>query len=378
MKKTLTFSLLLLLIVSSLTQVLADGKSSYAAGPIHSLAVKKDGTVWGWGHNGSGELGIENEGNFYQPMQVKSLKNILYVASGGYNDGMSYNFHNLALSKDGTVWAWGYNRDGKLGDGTTEARKSPIVVKGLKGIIAIAAGDNHSVALAKDGSVWQWGAGKEVPCKVAGIKDVIAISAGSYHTIALKKDGTVWGWGSNEVYQLGNDPSVKDYTKPVAIKGIKDVTSISAGAYNSVFLKKDGTVWVTGANLEGAVYSAVKVNKPTKIAGLEKVIAISSWSDVLALKKDGTVWKWGVRSSFNEKGELIKIDVPKLKAEKIEGISNVVSIVNGESHSLAIKKDGTMWAWGFNFYGQIGDGKKPNNEDGYDFKKTPVKCKFVP
>ena len=121
-----------------------------AGGDSHSLALKSDGTVWAWGYNGCGQLGDGSTTNRLTPVQVSGLTGVVAIAGGGS--------HSLALKSDGTVWAWGCNDYGQLGDGTTTNRLTPVQVSGLTGVVAIAGGGAHSLALKSDGTVWAWGA----------------------------------------------------------------------------------------------------------------------------------------------------------------------------------------------------------------------------
>ncbi|HLZ19882.1 MAG TPA: SdrD B-like domain-containing protein, partial [Smithellaceae bacterium] len=120
-----------------------------AAGYSHSLALKSDGTVWAWGNNGNGQLGIGTITNSYIPAQVSGLTDVIAIAAGGH--------HSLAIKANGTVWAWGYNGYGQLGIGTTTNSLTPVQVSNLSGITAIAAGGNHSLALTSSGGVRAWG-----------------------------------------------------------------------------------------------------------------------------------------------------------------------------------------------------------------------------
>ncbi|MGB9849149.1 MAG: Ig-like domain-containing protein, partial [Moorellaceae bacterium] len=178
-----------------------------AGGDNHSLAVKSDGTVWAWGWNYYGQLGDGTTINHTTPMRVTNLTGVVAVAAGIY--------HSLALKSDGTAWAWGWNGYGHLGDGTTTNRTAPVQVQGLTGVVAVAAGGYHSLALKSDGTVWAWGRNYEgqlgdgtttnryTPVQVKNLTGVVAVAAGYYHSLALKSDGTVWAWGRNYEGQLG-------------------------------------------------------------------------------------------------------------------------------------------------------------------------------
>src|SRR5581483_5454341 len=216
-------------------------------GESHSLAVTTDGSVWAWGGNGSGQLGDGTTTDRATPARVGGLERVTPVAAGGG----PYGSHSLALDADGTVWAWGDNSHGELGDGTTTSHPTPTRVAGLGRVTAIAAGDAHSLALLDDGSVWAWGnndAGqlgdattdaRPRPVQVRGLERVTAIAAGTYFSLALTNDGSVWAWGANGSGQLGHDTStscpgfLKDTpcsVVPVPVRAVIKVKLISAGA----------------------------------------------------------------------------------------------------------------------------------------------------
>jgi len=222
------------------------------AGRDHSLALKSDGTVWAWGYNYNGELGDGTRTIRQTPVQVLNLTNVKAVA-GGYN-------HNLAIKNDGTVWAWGANHYGQLGDGTTTDRNTPVQVSGLTGVIAVAGGADHSLALKGDGTVWAWGENDSgqlgdgtatdrlTPVQVTGLSGVVSIGAGSMHSVALRGDGTVWAWGENNWGQLGDGTSTIQKLTPVKVSCPTGIQSIAVGAAFSLALRGDGTVWAWGDN----------------------------------------------------------------------------------------------------------------------------------
>lgn len=196
------------------------GSPQVAAGDYHSLALKSDGTVWAWGYNVCGQLGDGTTTSKTTPVQVFGLTGITAIAGGGY--------HSLALKSDGTVWAWGDNGYGQLGDGTITQRIAPVQVYGLTGITTIAAGNCHSLALKSNGTVWAWGwngygqlgdgttTDKITPVQVSCLTGITTIAAGGISSLALKSDGTVWAWGDNYFGQLG-DGTRTDRKIPVTV-----------------------------------------------------------------------------------------------------------------------------------------------------------------
>ncbi|MCL6560248.1 MAG: hypothetical protein K6U74_15935, partial [Firmicutes bacterium] len=224
---------------------------SVAAGCSHSIALKDDGTVWVWGYGPAAGL---DQGSSV-PRQVYGLTDVVGIAAG--------NYHSLALKRDGTVWAWGQNNEGQLGDGTKyNNRYEPVQVAGLSDVVAIAGGGGHSLALKNDGTVWAWGWNQDgqlgdgtttsttTPVQVAGLSNVVVIAAGERHSLALRGDGTVWAWGYNGYGQLG-DGTTDNRLTPAQVPGLSGIISIAAGIYHSLALKSDGTVWAWGYNEMG-------------------------------------------------------------------------------------------------------------------------------
>jgi alpha-tubulin suppressor-like RCC1 family protein len=357
-----------------------------AAGDYHSLALKEDGTVWAWGRNDYGQLGDGTKINRSTPVQLK-ISGVKALVAGG--------LYSLALKNDGTVWTWGDNFSGQLGDGTTTQRSTPVQVK-ISGVKALAAGDYHSLALKEDGTVWAWGKNTyghlgdgtiiqrsaPVQLKISGVK---ALAAGDYHSLALKEDGTVWAWGKNDYGQLG-DGTTTNRSAPVQVKGegrpgFSGVKALASGADHSLALKSDGTVWAWGKNDYGQLGDGTTTNRSTpvttsgllKTSGLSGVTALTAgYGHSLALKEDGTVWTWG----YNKYGELgdgtttnRSTPITTSGLLKTSGLSGVTALASGDHHSLVTRGDGTVWAWGNNEYGQLGDGTTANSS-------TPVQVKI--
>jgi len=356
------------------TPVQAAGLSdvvAIAAGYYHTVALKSDDSVWVWGANFSGQLGDGSTIYRLSPMQVAGISGVTAIAAG--------HAHTVVLKSDGSVWAWGRNIDGQLGDGSTTNQSSSVQVASLSDVVAIAAGNDHTVALELDGSVWAWGvnyhgqlgdgsrteAGGGIfsPVQVTGLSDVAAIAAGNAHTVALKSDGSVWAWGSNSFGQLGDDARTEwneGISSPVQVAGLSDVTAIAAGFAHTVALKSDGSVWAWGRNGVGQLGDGSTTgadegtSSPVQVAGLSDVTAIAAGSShTVALKSDGSVWAWG----YNYYGQLGDGSTTNQSSPvQVAGLSDVTAIVASGEHTVALKSDGSVWAWGYNYYGQLGDG----------------------
>lgn len=329
---------------------------SLAGGYGHSVAILKDGTVWAWGLNVSGQLGDNTQSNRFEPAQVKNLRNAVAVAAG--------RDHSLALLADGTVWSWGSNTSKQLGDGDSFDRWTPVQVKGLSDVVAITAGARFNLALKADGTVWGWGQNSQgqvgdgstdqrsTPVQVKGLTDVKVIASGANHSLAIKKDGTLWAWGSNQHGQLG-DGSTTDRTTPVQIKSMTDVVQVAGGLDHSLALKRDGSVWSWGQNDHGQLGDGTTTRRssPKQIAGLQAVHSIASGEATsFAVRQDGTIWGWGYNAS-NQMADGGKTDRPV--PAQINGISGVVKVATGHaSHVLALTDAGRLWTWGNNTSGQ--------------------------
>lgn len=331
-------------------------KNMIVSGYKQALLLKDDGTVMKWG-------------NKSKPAAVMGLKNVKSMAASSGCHG------SFALLDDGTVWAWGWNYWRHLGTGSQEYIPSPEKVQGIGDVVSIAAGVSHTLALRKDGSVWVWGMNwygqlgigrdSDTPYQVPGLKKIKQISAGYFHSLALAEDGTVWRWGGygNSEFEF---PIAYAVNTPVPIETPGKIIAISAGGMHNALLCEDGTVWACGYNTfrqlgSNRVFNEI-LDGPVRVGGLSQVKAISAGGQfTLALKEDGTVWAWG----FNENGELgngaydektrIALGDNKSEPTEVFELQDVVEIAAGCFHAMAVTNDGGIWAWGSNDEGQLGD-----------------------
>ncbi len=213
---------------------------SIAAGGIHSLLACNDGSVWSWGDNTYGQLGDGGTSNQVEPVQVMNINTAIAVAAGSD--------HSLALLADGKVMAWGRNAQGQLGEGTLFDRSVPVLVLGLANAKAIAAGDGFSMALLTDGTVKAWGANtfgqlgdgttteRHLPVSVSGLSNVTSIAAGQRHALALLTDNTVKAWGDNTYGALGDGTNVS-HSSPVTIPAYTGAQALAAGGYHTLAIR---------------------------------------------------------------------------------------------------------------------------------------------
>ncbi|PKM94318.1 MAG: hypothetical protein CVU84_12745 [Firmicutes bacterium HGW-Firmicutes-1] len=334
-----------------------DQVSKISSGQVHNLMLKSDGTVWAWGANTYGQLGNGTTESSNSPIKVKGLDHIINIFAGDE--------HNLALKSDGTVWAWGVNDYGQLGNGTLDDKHEPIQVKDIYDVISMSAGYAHSIFLTSDGTVWGCGINEEgelgdntfisrkVPVKAVEIKNVKVIATGDRHNLAIKHDGTVWAWGANRSGQLG-DSTLVDKNIPFQVTGLEDIVQVKGGKEHSLALKKDGTIWAWGYNEHGTLGDGTTIDRlePVQVLGLENIIDLDAGNNHnIALKNDNTVWTWG----FNSQGMLGNgsLNFSSIPVQAI-GLSNVEQITAGGEYNFAITADQNVWSWGKNDYGQLG------------------------
>ena len=264
-------------------------------------------------------------------------------------------------------WAWGNNEYGQLGDGTTTERHTPVQTASVTYIRALTGGWRHTVALRTDETVWtcgwnargQLGDGttddSETPVQVGALTNVRAVAAGDKHCLALLWDGTVWGWGANDSHQIVA-AGASEYTAPVRVPGLSDVKAVAAGWTHGVAVKTDGSVWTWGNNTKGQLGIGETGGGPwgaTQVVNLANVQTVAGgWYHSVALKTDGTVWAWG----YNVHGQVGDDTTEDRNTPvQVSNLTNVQAIAAGKCHTLALKSDGTVWAWGDNGRGQLGD-----------------------
>jgi alpha-tubulin suppressor-like RCC1 family protein len=298
----------------------------------------------------------------FKPGISSETKTAAYLVGEQVSTGEN---HTLALGGDGTVWACGRNEYGQLGRSTAAETAK---VFGLVGMTAIAGGSNHSLALKYDGTVWSWGYNyygqvgdgtttqRLTPVPVIGLSGVAAISGGYDYSLALKSDGTVWGWGANYANQLG-DGTTSARVSPVQVVGLTGVVAIAAGQYFGLALKSDGTVWAWGDNSYGQLgsnYTPPGASTPLQVGTITNVIAIAAGtSHALALRDDGSVWAWGT-NAYGQLGD--NTTNSRGVAAPVMLTGQYVAVAAGLANSAALKSDGTLYTWGQNQYGQIGNG----------------------
>jgi len=284
---------------------------SLAAGGFHSLQVKFDGTAWASGWNANGQLGRGNNNNLSLPHVVlaNNFNEVPLMSCLGVAAGFA---HTVALRTDGSVWTWGSDANGQLGDGGANTDSSiPVRVTALTNMLAVAAGSNHCLAVRGDGTVWTWGLGTSgqlgqgsnlstnVPVRALVISNTVVVAGGNAHSLALRADGSVWSWGLGTSGQLGRGNTLST-NRPDRVNIVTNIVSVAAGDFHSLAVRADGTVWAWGLGTNGQLGNGNNTStvQAIQISGLSGVMAVAGGgAHSLGLKGDGTVWSWGLNSS---------------------------------------------------------------------------------
>ena len=317
--------------------------------------------AFAWGSNSGGQLGDGTTTARKTPVQAGTGTQWV-SATAGQN-------YTLAVRTDGTLWAWGDNSSsGQLGDGTTTNRSAPVQVGTGTNWDSVSAGLLHTVAVKTDGTLWAWGnngsgqlgdgttTNRSTPVQVGTSTAWASVAAGGTHTVALRTDGTLWAWGDNLRGELG-DGTTTARSAPAQV-GTAHWASVAAGQHHTVAIKADHTLWSWGWNSLGQVGDGTTINRLSPV----QVGTDTDWSSLgvggttvhsLAIKTNGTLWAWG----FNRDGQVGNgTTTNQTSPVQVGTDTDWASAATGQWHSLAVKANGTLWAWGNNESGQLGDG----------------------
>lgn len=305
------------------------------------------GQVWAWGSGHAGRLGNAGWWDSATPVPVRDLSGVTAMAAAGH--------YSLALHSNGTIWTWGIGPTDReeydlprtdLGPVPPSPAMTPARVPGLSGVASLVALGDRVCAVKSDGTLWGWGHTIEgysilTPTQVQGIADVRAVAGSTWYTLALKRDGTLWRWNDGG--------GRRDERTPVQFQlGSTEVAAIAAGEGQFLVLMRDGTVWrqrmsQSWQTIDGSI---------EQVPGLSQVTAITyAYDHFLALRSDGIVWAWG-HNPFGELGNGTNED--SMTPVQVQDLDGVVAIAAGAYVSAALKGDGTVWVWGNNHFGQLG------------------------
>jgi hypothetical protein len=337
-----------------------------AVGSSHTLAIKADGSLWAWGINNYGQLGIGSSGQAESsPVQVGAETNWATVAAGGG--------HTLAIKTDGSLWAWGHNNNGQLGIGTYDGyghgQNAPVQVGNETNWVVVSAGGSHTVAIKADGSLWAWGyfdsntIRNNSPVRVGGATNWVAVPAGGM--LVIKADGSLWTLGPRYLGQYPLDAK--------RVGAGADWTTYAAGSTHYLAVKTDGSLWAWGENNYGQLGigsggSGQAESNPVRVGTASDWAAVSANGRCsLGIRTDGGLWAWG----YNWNGQLGLgsggSGNSRNAPARVGADTDWATVATSGGYTLAIKTDGSLWAWGMNDYGQLGVGA--SGDDQY----APVK-----
>jgi alpha-tubulin suppressor-like RCC1 family protein len=350
--------------VSNITVTCSGIWRQLSAGYAFTLGIRQDDTLWAWGRNTFGQLGIGTSVGSVVPVQVGHGGNWKAVAAG-------LDFA-VGITQDGTLWAWGNNEFGQLGNGTLAPESSPIQVGEGSDWVAVASGTSHALAIRADRTLWGWGrndfgsvgsgtatTAERVPVQVGdGGSTWVAIAAGWFHSVAVNSDGSLWTWGRNIFGQLG-DGGYSNQETPIRVGGDfgdTDWAAIAAGGDHTAATKTDGSLWSWGYNHDGQIGDGTIEYRHTPV----RLGNDLDWSAIalgpnhsIGTKSDGSLWTWG----WNYYGQL-GIGNWNDAHSPVPVVANdtFAVAVAGQYHSLALALDGHLEVWGANEAGQLGDG----------------------
>jgi alpha-tubulin suppressor-like RCC1 family protein len=362
------------------------GVTAIAGGTAHNVACTQDGSVYTWGYNTNGELGNGGTAVNATPTKIPGIYWAVSVAAGAN--------HTSVVTEDGVVWSFGYNNNGQVGDNTLVSKTNKTVTVNLRltGAFNVSAGQDHTLALQDTGMVWSWGINANgqlgfadhsdgaVPRVIPGLEGIVSIAAGGNFSLALGSEGRVYSWGANDMGQLGNATTV-DRDTPTAIAGLTNMINIGAGRNFGLACDLQNHLWLwgnwqTGYSGGAAIYT--NYTTPQLIANGTTPLGhvLTAGENHIALLS-GSLVVVGGSNLYGQLGQGNNFLSTYGFGYSPSGLSNVIDVASGDNHVVALKADGTVWCWGRNQFGQLGDntGPLPPPNPGPGYKAIPTQVK---
>jgi alpha-tubulin suppressor-like RCC1 family protein len=340
------------------------GVSSAASNSVTPLGQE----LYSWGSNGSGQLGQNNTTSLSSPVQVGAQNDWQLTMNGDNSNPFS-----AAIKINGTLWSWGNNGQGQLGQGNTTSRSSPVQVGALTNWYEVAGGNAFCLAVKTDGTLWSWGtngsgqlgqstayyASTNSPVQIGSLTGWAQVAAQPNSSFAIKTNGTMWAWGSNNDGKLGLS-SMTYHSSPVQIGALTNWSQISAGNKFCAAIKTDGTLWTWGGNNNGQLgqNNTTYRSSPVQVGALTDWFKVSAgYSHCVAVKTDGTLWTWGPAQS----GQIGKNNAVSYSSPvQVGALADWANVTAGYQSCFAIKTTGSLWSWGRNNEGQLGQNDTAN------------------
>jgi alpha-tubulin suppressor-like RCC1 family protein len=366
-------------IVGSINITITAPWTQVSAGGFQTIARRADGKLYAWGQNNWGQLGDTSNTQRTTPVVVNNGAATTAWRQVAVGDQFAVGIRagtGSTATTGGTLWSWGLNTNGQLGQGDQTNRSTPTQIGKETTWVSVSAGKNHVLALKADGTLWAWGRNSEgqlgdttvlarsAPVKVGGTDKTntatwTAFSAGGTHSLGIQKDGTLWTWGDNTSGQLGNATTSTTPVSTPAKIGTATYNSVSAGANHSMAIATNNTLWGWGANGSGQLGNNAgtgTVSAPRQIStDADWTIVSAGGLHTLAIRNGGTLWAWGANADGQLGDGSGGDDV--VSPVQVGSDRTWVSVSAGASHSAALKADNTLWTWGLNADGQLGNGR---------------------
>ena len=328
------------------------GAVSVVTSDGHSLAIMADSSLWAWGWNSNGQLGDGTNASKTSP--VKIMDDVVSVSVGALS--------SFAITSDGVLWAWGSSQNGRLGIGANTANLTPVNV--MDDVASITQSGSNSFAIKNDGSLWAWGGGglfgaseKDKTSPEHIMDDVASVWPNGNYCYVVKTDGSLWMYGLNQI--PGDGEYKQTFSLPILpIHIMDDVVSVSSGSH-CFAVKSDGSLWAWGRNDYYQLGDGTQETRLSSVKIMDDVVYAATmygFNFSYAIKADGSLWAWGDnddgRLGNGQSGRGIYGTVP----EKV--MDNAASLIITNEYTFVVKMDGSLWAWGNNSEGQFGDGTK--------------------